>query len=82
MKLVPEPVLVPAVLVLVLEQVVVPVHVFAQVPVPVSVGNLGDSRAVMGVYESGELRTVPLSTTRAESIQALRQWARDRARRA
>jgi hypothetical protein len=28
-----------------------------QVPVPVSVGNLGDSRAVMGVYESGELRT-------------------------
>ena len=32
-----------------------------QVPVPVSVGNLGDSRAVMGVYESGELRTVPLS---------------------
>jgi len=30
----------------------------------VSVGNLGDSRAVMGVYESGELRTVPLSTVR------------------
>ena len=33
-----------------------------QVPVGVAVGNLGDSRAVMGVYESGALRTVPLST--------------------
>ena len=32
-----------------------------QVPVPVSVGNLGDSRTVLGVYESGELRTQPLS---------------------
>lgn len=28
---------------------------------PVSVGNLGDSRTVLGVYESGELRTQPLS---------------------
>ena len=32
-----------------------------QAPVPISVGNLGDSRAVLGVYESGALRTQPLS---------------------
>eukprot|EP01052_Picozoa_sp_SAG31_P015157 SAG31_NODE_966_length_10688_cov_8.343564_7_plen_183_part_00 len=48
-----------------------------QVPVYVGCGNLGDSRAVLGVYESGELRTVPLSTDHSATSPSERSMIED-----
>jgi serine/threonine protein phosphatase PrpC len=44
-----------------------------QAGVKVGVGNLGDSRAVMGKYRGGQLWTVPLSEDHAVTNEAERE---------